>query len=877
MLAFCFVAAGWSVSGHAADLQSAQKLFLDGEYEKCAQVAAEGAAERGRNEDWPILLSQCYLTLGRNPEAITVISNAMDRNPWGIRVRLAAYDVFRSSGRKAHAENVVQEIGTMASARAWAYRDPQGVVALGRAALLLGADPRRVLDNFLNRVKKADPDYRETYLVIGQLALDKFDNELAANTFREGLQKFPDDPEMLYGLAKALSSGDRSEMIPLLEKAVQRNERHIPSLLLLADHLIDAEEDKKAEDLLARALAVNPHHPEAWAYRAVLAHLRSQPAEERKARASALHLWKQNPRVDHLIGLKLSQKYRFAEGSAYQRRALAADPEYLPSKSQLAQDLLRLGEDEEGWRLAEEVYDQDGYDVVAYNLVTLRDTISSFSNLTNSGFRVRMHPREAAIYGERVTELLEKARETLCAKYGIELPKKTVVEIFPEQKDFAVRTFGMPGGEGFLGVCFGNVITANSPASHTARQVNWQAVLWHEFCHVVTLGLTKNKMPRWLSEGISVYEERLANPAWGERLIPRYREMILKGELVPVGSLSSAFLAPKTPLHLQFAYYQSSLVVEYLVGNFGIDALRRILVDLGEGKAINDTIESHAAPLSRIEKEFAAFAKERAEQLGQGLDWSEPTPEELAKGEDAWIARHPKSLWGLTRQAKRLLEAQKFEEAKAPLTKLIELYPENVGTDNAYSLLAEAHRGLNETDQERAVLSKLARIEADAIPAYLRLMDLDLAARDWKAAVRNAERFLSVNPLVPQPYRCLAEAHENLGQDRESIKAWQTLLLMDPPDPASVHYRLASLLHKAGDPGAKRQVLQALEEAPRFRDAHRLLLQIADQAPAPDQSTKTPAKGASEDTAARATVDHSSSPAQEKSPPQSISLEAEAE
>ena len=40
-----------------------------------------------------------------------------------------------------------------------------------------------------------------------------------------------------------------------------------------------------------------------------------------------------------------------------------------------------------------------------------------------------------------------------------------LVEIFPDQKDFGVRTFGMPDNPGFLGVCFGHVITANSPAS----------------------------------------------------------------------------------------------------------------------------------------------------------------------------------------------------------------------------------------------------------------------------------------------------------------------------------------------------------------------------------------------------------------------------
>jgi hypothetical protein len=50
--------------------------------------------------------------------------------------------------------------------------------------------------------------------------------------------------------------------------------------------------------------------------------------------------------------------------------------------------------------------------------------------------------------------------------------------------------------------------------------------------------------------------------------------------------------------------------------------------------------------------------------------------------------------------------------------------------------------------------------------------------------------------------------------------------VLDPPDPAVAHYRLAKLLHEKHDPAAKRHVLKALEEAPRFRDAQKLLLQI---------------------------------------------------
>ena len=118
----------------------------------------------------------------------------------------------------------------------------------------------------------------------------------------------------------------------------------------------------------------------------------------------------------------------------------------------------------------------------------------------------------------------------------------------------------MPGNPGYLGVCFGTLVTANSSAAHPGHEVNWHSVLYHEFCHVVTLQITRNKMPRWLSEGISVYEEEQANPSWGQRMNPKYREMVLGGELTPISKLSGAFLAPRTPIHLQFAYYESSLV-----------------------------------------------------------------------------------------------------------------------------------------------------------------------------------------------------------------------------------------------------------------------------------------------------------------------------
>ena len=396
----------------------------------------------------------------------------------------------------------------------------------------------------------------------------------------------------------------------------------------------------------------------------MFAHLHNQPATEKVLRHNGLRFWTDNPLVDWLIGKKLAEKYRFAEAVAYQRQALQFDPAYLPAKTELANDLLRSGQEAEGWRLAEEVHAKDGYDVEAYNLATLHDTMAKYATLTDADFVVRMTVPEANVYGPRVLELLGRARRTLTEKYGVELVRPTYVEIFGDQKDFAVRTFGMPDIGGFLGVCFGRVVTANGPAANSAQPANWETVLWHEFCHVVTLQITQNKMPRWLSEGISVYEESQADPSWGMHLTPRYREMILNGEMTPISNLSAAFLVPRSPQHLQFAYFESSLVVEYVMAHYGLESLKAILRDLGTGREINEAIAAHTVALPELEREFRAYARNKAETFGPKLDWERPGSGPAGAGEEErladWVRRNPENYWALRMRARELVEGKKM-------------------------------------------------------------------------------------------------------------------------------------------------------------------------------------------------------------------------
>jgi tetratricopeptide (TPR) repeat protein len=823
------------------DLESSQQQLIRGEYEKVIDAAKSALKEKPDDAGWSLVLGRALMETGRYTEARDVFSAGVSQTPLDLSLRLAAYEAARAIGKTEVAQMELSQMDQLGGSISRSLTRPSDRIALGRVALLAGGDPKRVLDVFFDPVQKEEPNLRDTYLASGRLALDKNDFALAAKTFAPAVKKFPEDPDLWFGLAQAYVPSDTEQCLEAIKNTLTYNPHHVRAYLLLAEHHIDSEHYPEADTAIAEALKTNPNSPEAHALRAVLAHLRADTAGELSARAAALKAWPENPAVPYLIGRKLSQKYRFAEGSELQRSALKFDPNFLPAKAQLANDLLRLGDAEQGWKLAEEVQQADPYDVVAYNLVTLRDAIKNFRTLESEHFSVRMDPREAGVYGDGVLSLLERAHATLTKKYGLPLKDKTIVEIFPDQKDFAIRTFGLPGGAGYLGVCFGRVITANSPAARPGSTASWEAVLWHEFCHVVTLTLTKNKMPRWLSEGISVFEERQARGNWGEQMKPRYRAMILGEDLTPVSQLSGAFLRPKTPAHLGFAYYESSLVVEWLIERWGIDKMKRALADLAKGTEINAALAAHFAPIDKLDAEFATHARALASNTGAKLDWTKPTPADLASAPavENYLKEKPNNFNALLDQAQRLLLAKKWKEAKTPLEKLIELYPDQREADSAYSLLARAQRELGETDAEIATLAKLADLASDAVDAFERLTQLFAERKDWSKVVDYASRYTAVNPLNPEPHRLTAQAQEELKHRKEAIEAYSTLLALNPANPADVHFHLARLLHEDKNPSAKRHVLLALEEAPRFRAAQRLLLEIAGK-PSDSSRVKVP-------------------------------------
>ena len=87
----------------------------------------------------------------------------------------------------------------------------------------------------------------------------------------------------------------------------------------------------------------------------------------------------------------------------------------------------------------------------------------------------------------------------------------------------------------------------------------------------------------------------------------------------------------------------------------------------------------------------------------------------------------------------------------------------------------------------------------------------------------------AIDPFQAEAHLRTVTAAESLGQTDVALSRLTSLLQLQPDDSARLHFRIATLLKVADPPVSRRHVLLALERAPRFREAHRLLLELASE------------------------------------------------
>ncbi len=210
---------------------------------------------------------------------------------------------------------------------------------------------------------------------------------------------------------------------------------------------------------------------------------------------------------------------------------------------------------------------------------------------------------------------------------------------------------------------------------------------------------------------------------------------------------------------------------------------------------------------------------------------------------------------GLLELAKQQIKLRQFEPALSTLQQILDLDP--AVSKSAYALMARVYRELGEQEKEQQTLESLVKLDADSVEPLSRLLEMTAAASQWEKTKKYARRLIALNPLIQLPHRYLSIAAEKTEDSRAMVESLSVLARMNPLDRADVHFRLASAQFRQQDfPAAKRNVLMALEQAPRYREAHQLLLRIAKQESGesrdeiPVSATEVPENGKADDTKA---------------------------
>jgi len=235
--------------------------------------------------------------------------------------------------------------------------------------------------------------------------------------------------------------------------------------------------------------------------------------------------------------------------------------------------------------------------------------------------------------------------------------------------------------------------------------------------------------------------------------------------------------------------------------------------------------------LAKLQEGFTEFATGLAKAFAPEADLAKPNPLEVNPLDKNaivdWLEANPNNIWALNTTCANLVEEEKFLESIPLLERSIKLHPRQRGAGSPYGMLARAHRELGQAEDELAVLEQWAAIEDAATKLYGRLMEIHSERENWSAVDRLAKRFFSANPLSPIGHRFMALTAQQTGRRADTIRPLTRLLLLDPADPVDLHFRLATALADTASDEARRHVLQALEDAPRFRDAQKLLIRLA--------------------------------------------------
>jgi tetratricopeptide (TPR) repeat protein len=653
----------------------------------------------------------------------------------------------------------------------------------------------------LVKIQPKNPDYKVRY---GRLLLERFNRADAAGLFQEALAIKKDHAGAMLGLALVAADGFEGKAAELAHEALKADPKLLDAQELLARLALEDNNPATAVEEADKALKMSPNALDAMAIRATIDWMDDK---------------KDTPWIGRILAIdpKYGEAYatagyffvinrRYEEGIEFYRKAIALKPDLWSARSQLGINLMRLGREQEAREQLEIAFNNGQKDQQTTNTLNLMDSYKNFKIFETNNTILRLHKKEADQLRPYFESELKRAIATYEKKYKIKLDRPVQLEVYPDHEDFAVRTMGMPG-LGALGVTFGSVVAMDSPSGRRPGSFHWDSTLWHELSHVFVLSATKHRVPRWFTEGMAVHEETAASPDWGDRLDPNAINAIKNKKLLPVADLDRGFIHPKYPAQVIVSYFQAGRICDYINKNWGYDKLLAMMHDYAGGATTPEVIEKELGMKpEEFDKKFLAALESETKKTVEGFE--------------AWSKK--------IREVAALAKAGKHDEVIKEAQAIRDVYPDYVEAGSAYEFLADAYLAKDDKAHATRELERYSQIGGRSPVLLKKLATLLEETGRKKEAAAVLARLNFIYPQDEELHRRLGDLY--MGENKTDAAAFEyrAAIAMKPLDTATARFNLARALRTAGKKEeAKEELLMALESAPGFRPAQRMLLELS--------------------------------------------------
>jgi Tfp pilus assembly protein PilF len=585
---------------NAARILLAQAQLVVGDY-----AGAESTITPIPGVEAKLVLEQVRRATGRNADARKDLEQLLKDHPDDRAVRTALGIVRHDQGDMVGAKVLFDVTIAEFDHKKLDLNNPDQLYQLAEAARY--TSQYELANDSYRAALKLKPSLSAAGIAWADLFSQKYAAELAAQTIEEVFKINPNEPDAHAAMAGVITdtSYDLAAVHHHLEAALAVNPKNVRALKVRASIEIDQNQWDVSNKTLDQVLAIDKDDVEAVAMKATVAWLRDDTKTYDALRQQAFAINAAYAELYRIVARSAVREHRYVEAIELEKQAIKLKPDFFEAMAGAGLGYLRLGMEKEGLEWLDKAYKGDGYNVRTVNTLNLfEQTIpKEYSFETTKNFRIRFHNEEKVALARYLEPTMERAFADMVKRYGFTPKTPVVLELYADKTDYAVRTAGLPDIAA-LGVCFGQVITAMSPAT---GDINWGMVLWHELGHVFAIQLSNSRVPRWFTEGLSEYETLIARPDWRRENDADLYGAVANGTLPSIGDLNSEFMQPDVNA-VVVAYFLSAVTIEYLARTYGFPKIVEALKLYGKGLETPAVLKQITGKtIAQLDVDFRAF------------------------------------------------------------------------------------------------------------------------------------------------------------------------------------------------------------------------------------------------------------------------------